>query len=492
MQRKIKYCTWLLLTIACCQLLNAQQPGSSTTTGPAVGDTLAPATTPTSTPPPNSERNSFLVRNIYIEGNKKTRPSVILRELTFKTGDSYMLQDLVNKFEMARQQLMNTTLFHEVVVALKSFDGYNVDVLIRVRERWYLFPVPYIKPVDRNLNQWIVEQKADLSRVDYGIKLLYNNATGRNDKLRLWLINGYTKQVQFTYDRPYFDRKMRWGWSFGYSMGKNQEINYNTIDNKQVFLKADGYIRNFLRTNGELTYRKAIRTKHRFGIAYTVEGISDTVAKLNPDYFLNERTKIRYPELYYLMTYYNLDYNPYPTKGYAAEISVSQKGFDKAMNAFQVAAKWSGTWPTSKKTFFNLNLFGTVKVPFEQPYYNRRLLGYNNIFMQGYEYYVVDGVAGGYLKAAFTRKIFNFSFNLPGYKKMPPLRVPVNIYGRIYGNTGYIYDPKPGENALANKMLYSSGIGLDIVTIYDFVLKLDWSFNQMGQNGVFFHRKGVF
>jgi hypothetical protein len=61
-------------------------------------------------------------------------------------------------------------------------------------------PVPYIKVVDRNINQWIVEQNAKLDRINYGLKLLYNNVSGRNDKLNLYLINGYTKQISLSYD----------------------------------------------------------------------------------------------------------------------------------------------------------------------------------------------------------------------------------------------------------------------------------------------------
>src|SRR5205085_3575786 len=137
------------------------------------------------------------------------------------------LQELVKKFDIARKQLMNTTLFHEVVVALKSFDGYYVDVSVDVKERWYIFPIPYFKPVDRNLNQWLVEQKASFSRVNYGAKLLYNNATGRNDKLRAWFIDGYTKQISFSYDRLYIDKAMMWGLSTSFAVGKNKEVNYN-------------------------------------------------------------------------------------------------------------------------------------------------------------------------------------------------------------------------------------------------------------------------
>jgi outer membrane protein assembly factor BamA len=485
-----KYCLWLLLALACHQSLFSQESGGPEGKPKKEKDKHEKKSDDAYVVP--AGESPFIVRDIVISGNRKTRDNIILRELSFKSGDAYLLQDLVNKFELARQQLMNLALFHEVTVALKSFDGYKVDVAVTVRERWYLFPIPYLRPVDRNLNQWIVEQKASLDRVDYGMKLMYNNATGRNDKLRATIISGYSRQILLNYDRPYIDRKMRLGLSLGMSLGKNREMNYNTIDDKQVFIKDKGYLRNFWRGYMELSYRKAIRTRHRLGIAYATEELADTIVKLNPDYFPGGRKKIAFPELYYFFNYTFLDYIPYPTKGYAAELYFSKKGIDKSLNSWEMGVKGSGNWPMGKKAFFSLNSFATVKLPFDQPYYNRRLLGYSSTFMQGYEYYVVDGVAGGYIKASATRRLLNFNLNFKGTKKIAPLRIPVNIYGRVYGNTGYIYDPQPGKNFLANRMLFSSGIGIDIVTFYDFVFKLDWSFNQLGQNGLFFHRRSIF
>ena len=120
------------------------------------------------------------------------------------------------------------------------------------------------------------------------------------------------------------------------------------------------------------------------------------------------------------------------------------------------------------------------------------MLGYSDVYLQGYEYYVIDGVVAGYLKAALNRKLFNFSIRLPVVRKLTPQRIPVSFYGKIYGNAGYVYNKNPGENTLTNKMLYSGGIGIDVLTMYDFTLKLEWSFNQLGQNGLFLHRKSIF
>ena len=156
-----------------------------------------------------SESAPVTIRDIIISGNKKTNERIILREIPFKEGEQYELNDLVKKIADAKRQLMNTVLFHEVAVEIKSFEENNADILIAVKERWYLFPIPYFKYIDRNLNEWLFENNASLKRVNYGIKVLYNNVSGYNDKLNLWLINGYTKQISINYDRLYIDKKLK-------------------------------------------------------------------------------------------------------------------------------------------------------------------------------------------------------------------------------------------------------------------------------------------
>ncbi|MER3497525.1 MAG: hypothetical protein C4308_02225 [Chitinophagaceae bacterium] len=432
----------------------------------------------------------FVIRNIVITGNKKTKPSIILREVPFREGDKLPLQQLVTKFETARKQLMNTSLFHDVVVALKSLEGYNVDILVEVKERWYLFPVPYFKMVDRNINQWLVQHNASFDRVNYGLKMIYNNSTGHNDKMNMWLVSGYTRQVAMNYDRPFFDKKMKWGGKLGFTLGKNREVNYNTINNKEVFLKdSSHYIRSYFTANVELNYRPAIKTKHKFGFTYVAERVEDTIVKLNPKYFTNSRNTIRFPMLYYTMVYKDVDFIPYPLKGFEGMVTVAKKGFNKDVNVWEISTIGGHYWEIFPKTYFAVNAFGTVKLPFHQPFFNTRLMGYGDFGMQGYEYYVIDGVAGGAVKTTFSRELFGFYIPLPKTKYQTTDRIPFRIYGKIFGNTGYVYNEEPGTNSLTNRMLYSGGLGIDIVTFYDIVLKLEWSFNQLGQNGLYLHKK---
>src|ERR1700756_3284494 len=77
---------------------------------------------------------AYTVGKIFITGNKKTKNYIIERELSFRSGDSISLHDLVTAFQMAHDRLINTHLFNEVVIYLKNFRGYEADVQIEVKE----------------------------------------------------------------------------------------------------------------------------------------------------------------------------------------------------------------------------------------------------------------------------------------------------------------------------------------------------------------------
>ncbi|NDE78762.1 MAG: outer membrane protein assembly factor, partial [Chitinophagaceae bacterium] len=214
---------------------------------------------------------SFLISSLVVKGNKKTKSTILLREVPFRAGMHFSLAELIDLFQRGEQQLMNTTLFHTARIYASKFEGNCLEVTIEVAERWYLFPFPFFSLVDRNFNQWLVEHNASLQRVNYGLKLLYNNPTGHNDRMRLWLINGYTKEVSLSYEKPYFDRKMQWGYRVAVRTGKGREVNYNTEEDKQLFLRYPDFVRWFSSAGTELIYRPKLYARHSFGFYYYQE-----------------------------------------------------------------------------------------------------------------------------------------------------------------------------------------------------------------------------
>lgn len=430
----------------------------------------------------------FTVSDIHIEGNKKTKEKIILRELSFEKGEQYPLNELVAKFTKTKERLLNTSLFQTVVVSLKSLNGYDATVNIAVTERWYIFPIPFIDVVDRSFQHWMKNEGMDLNRVKYGIKTTHKNLTGRNDRLTFNLTNGYTKKLSFRYDGLQLDHRLKWTAGFSTAYGKNREIGYATINNMGVgYRNPDRFVHTYFGASADVTYRPAIKTRHSFSLGYNNERILDTIAKAS-ELFPGQRNRISYAEASYRLHYADADFLPYPTRGYVAEFLLEKKGFGGDINLWQATAKASASWPLSLKSFMNLRMTGMVKLPFEQPYKMKGFVGGKNMYIQGYEDYVIDGVAGGFTKLTFARQFLNTSVRIPSQRIKRLNHIPVKVYGKVFTNAGYIYnEPHENFNSLNNQFLYSGGIGLDIVLFYDFTLKVEWSLNHLGQNGIYLH-----
>ena len=435
------------------------------------------------------------IRNIFVTGNKKTREYIIRREIAFTEGHSVATNNLIPLIERARENIYNTQLFLEVKPQIKNWVNGMVDVYFEVRERWYLFPLPYFKLVDRNLNQWISEQNASLQRVNYGLKFGWNNVSGRNDKLRVYLVAGYTRQYSFNYEQPFADKKLKHGFSIGFSFNQNRQVNDLTEFNKQVFFPEGnsnnelGILKQQIRADLGYSYRPDIYKKHFLRFSFIDEKVNDTIIKLNPDYFFNGRKAVSFPELSYTYTYANVDTITYPLRGIITGFSITQKGLglSKGMNAWQFDASFARYITVARKHHFSVQLYGKLKLPFNQPFYNLKAIGYSDFFMRGLENYVVDGVASAISKFTYRRKIFQTSIPTSIHKKDSYYRIPLKIYFKTYADVGYSYLRNPVNTLLNNKMIYTGGFGFDIITFYDFQLKFEFSFNQLGQNGLFLH-----
>ncbi|HVF81821.1 MAG TPA: POTRA domain-containing protein [Flavisolibacter sp.] len=437
----------------------------------------------------NSTDTFYTVKDIFITGAKRTRSSTILRELSFRTLDTYPLSQIIQKLEQAQRQLMNTRLFRSVVVYLNSLDEQNVLINIEVTERWYFFPEPFLRLANGTFSQWN-ERGRKLEDLNYGIRLTQNNFSGRNDRVQLQLTNGYSKKIALQYQGLYFDEDLKWWGNINLAHGKNRELNYATENNKLLAVKnPDGFLYEYFQTSFDLVYRPAIRTRHQFTIGYISNRVGDTVAKLNENYSPSDAT-YHHPYISYGVSFTDYDFNPYPTRGRAWDASIQKTGINSPVNLWQLSAKGTKYWPVGKNGYFSSMAAGTIKLPFKQPYITQGFLGYGDAFLQGYENYIVDGVAGGYTKQTIGLNVINKQLTLPFNKRFPSLRnVPFKVYLKAFANAGYVHNPNETlRNALNNRMLYSTGLGLDIVAFTDLIFKIEWSFNQIGQNAIYLHQ----
>ena len=119
------------------------------------------------------------------------------------------------------------------------------------------------------------------------------------------------------------------------------------------------------------------------------------------------------------------------------------------------------------------------------------MFGYGDLYLRGLEKYVIDGVAGVMARHTVRRQILNFS--IPTFLKSTSHdRIPFKIYARTFSDIGYAHNPNITHNSLSNRLMYTGGFGIDVVTFYDFIIRLDYSFNQLGQKDIFLHIKNDF
>jgi outer membrane protein assembly factor BamA len=433
-----------------------------------------------------------IVNHIIIEGNLKTKEQMILRELDITTGDTLQALQKEAALLRNRNKIFNTHLFVTVDLSIQTIDRTSAYLLIRVTERWYIFPMIIFEIADRNFNEWWFERGRSLNRTQYGVRIAHKNFRGRGEQLRATAQFGFTKRFDLAYTIPYLDLAQKHGMGFDISYAQNKSVAFETRGHKLQYTDSESVLRTRFSTSIRFTRRNRYYSFHTIEAKYNYNTIDDTIAFLNPNYFLEGRTRQQYFRLAYNLAIDRRDIAAYPLKGHLFSMNISRAGFTKKEDVKLTAlyADISVYRPITKKYYWTASLRGKASTPGRQPYFNYRGFGYGQDYVRGYEYYVVDGQHYGLAKLTLKRELLNVQKHIP---HLMPLRqfqtIPIAMYLKVYGDAGYVVDHTYNveNNRLSNTMLYGGGVGLDIVTFYNTVFRIDASVNKQLEKGLFFH-----
>jgi outer membrane protein assembly factor BamA len=438
------------------------------------------------------------IQSIKVTGNKRTKDYIILREIQFKEG-GYLPKSLVSQnFIQARTQVYNTNLFIEVKIDSTVLPDSSLQVNVAVKERWYIFPTPQFSLVDRSYKEWINTFNADFNRVVYGLDFTHYNFSGRRDQLSITVLSGYARNISIGYSSPYSNSKLTEGFAISGSYTKNREVGYKTrFDNKPlVYPKLDSgivYRPDFVRDNyqldGAYSWRRGYfkRTSVSLGLNYLVVNDSIIDPKYNPNYFNTGKASQFYTDINFGVSYANTDRNAYPLKGLKYNYGISKRGlgFSGGINSTSFFGSFAKYISHKNNFYSSIRSSGIIKVPFDQAYINQRAIGYGSLRLRGLELFVIDGVAAFTTNYTFSKKIVSFKIPVPFKIKALPY-IPFTFFAKTYTDIGYSYIPQQYNTRLNNRFLYTGGFGLDILSVYDIALKIEYSFNQLGQSGIFF------
>ncbi|WP_317167804.1 BamA/TamA family outer membrane protein [Spirosoma sp. KUDC1026] len=462
-----------------------------------------------------------VIRSVGLIGNYKTKDRIILREMSLHTGDTVRLSDLPERITWDQRNISNTVLFVTVDIktTLTTADSVytadtpnlttpvdsaglaassekpaqlaQLDLTVIMKERWYIIAYPVFDIADRNLNEWWYDRGRDLRRTIYGGRLSYRNVTGTNDRLQLAIERGFLQRTVLSYSRPYIDKAQKTGLRFDLSYSTNKEIPYRTQADKWLFVRSDELLRTRMYAELILSHRRGLYQYHTAGVRYNLNEIADTIARLNPDYFLNGQTRQRYLSLSYGYRYDRRDNVVYPLQGKLITAGGGISGLLPGDNFRFVDAYASMTryWSLGKQFYLASGVRGRVTWPTRQPYYNLRGLGSSVDMVRGYELYVVDGQRTAIWRNSLRYQLFNVRKELSWLHIRQFNTLPIAAYITAFGDAGYVSSTvaEQYQSRLANRPLLGTGMSLDVVTFYNLVIRFSGTINAQGKTGFFFN-----
>lgn len=439
----------------------------------------------------------IIINSIKIEGNFRTKNSIILRELTFKKGDTLPATTWAEDTLLSKNNLHNTQLFNFVHFDTTANPDGGIDVTIKVVERWYVWPVPIFQLEERNFNTWWVQDHRSLDKVDYGLVFSDNNSRGRKEILRVKLQLGYTQQWGVSYIIPYITKDQNLGLQFNFTSSQNKEIAYTSVGNILTFLSTPNSTLQQQYTSAlDLTYRQGFYNTHYLELNFAACYINDTILKLTNQYLPFNYTSTAFFGGKYYFKRDVRDRVAYPLTGYFFDFSLNDYGFGVAIpkeQAFNITYLQSSLhlyYKIINGLYYSAEVEGKVSQNESQPYYLQRGLGYGNDFVRGYEYYVIDGNDFGLVKNELKYRILNVPVQQLPIKGIPQFdKAYYAFYLTAFSDLGYVglANKNVENNFLADKYLWGNGVGIDFVAYYDIVLRFEYSFNQLNQNGFFLH-----
>lgn len=435
-----------------------------------------------------------VIEDMELSGNVKTKDQVIFREMIVQIGDTIALDLLPEKLRQSESLLMNTGLFTRATIRYKDWkaETNRVTLMIETEEAWYIYPVPAFQLADRNFNVWWVDHNASLRRTIFGLDFTHLNTTGRGDRLKFSFQLGYTQRYRLRYNTRALNKAQTLGLNASFSYSQNREVNYATVENRQVFYDNEEDI-NYHRFQGDLTfsYRPKFLKRHDFRLGFRHNEITDKIAdELNPDFFLNGRAQQRFAILEYFFSYDNRDNRGYPMAGRYYSASLEKDGLGIYSDRNGLTSEFEYHFYKNLTQKLNLGVVSKLKYSFirsQQPYNDNRAIGFSGNSLRGYEFYIVDGLDMLLLNTHFKYPILNFEINLG---RLMPLqafrRIPIRMNFSAHNDFGYVNNPyEKAVNPFNNRLLWGTGFGIDTIFYFDFVLTLEYSFNHLGESGIF-------
>ena len=434
----------------------------------------------------NPSIDYYIIDKIKIEGNKRTKRDIIIRELSINEGDELIKSKTIDIIEEEKRKLINTNLFNEVEIKIKLIDNNKIEILIVLIESLYVLPSIIFELSDRNFNDWWENFNHDLSRINYGAGLMHYNLSGRADAFEFSFRGGFIRELYSSYYIPYISKKQKGGLELDFNFIDYDHLNFETNNHVPIFYKSKNSLLKKIATSIEYSHRESFYNYHYFIIEHNNFKVNDTLKTLNDRYYF-DRNMINSINVGYEFDRDFRDIKNYPLKGFRLNIQVKKNGLGifNNINKWKTKIYYSNYFSLKNKTYYSFN-FSTLYSSKNQPF----LLYESLDKIRGFEKYLINGYSYLTFRNTFKRNIFSKIYSRNNDKFIKRVKnIPLEIYFKMFYDSGYIwkYENQRSNNFLNNKYIYSYGIGLDIVTLKNISFSSELSRNSLNEFNLSFN-----
>lgn len=446
------------------------------------------------------------ITGAYVTGNKLTKERIITRELDFTTGDSLATfqhkksidfqskrfasgdsSELNLRLNYSRENLINTKLFLTVDLFIEQVEGNKYRLHIDVVERhcWWLFPV--VKLNAPNFNEWL--RAPHWSDLSMGLFFSHNNLWGLSHQGSFIGYFGKSYAFGLGYYIPWIGKGEKIGLRIGVIYENLYTIEYGSVENKRQMIYEENSQQD-IRMSATFTLRPGLYNYGTIKLYGQWIQISDSVLKLDSNFLAGKKKSNISMSLYADYYYDSRNSHSYPLNGNLLRAFVDKLGLglvNHEVDLFYYGIDFH-FYQTLSRKFFMAEMVKAVNAAGQNyPYYYQQDMPHKNDFIRGYDLYTIRGDQMYYFRSNAKYELIkpNVKKTKPGEEKSKFKNVQYAFYLNVFADCGYVVNKFTQDNPLSNKMLYSWGAGIDFVSYYDLVLRLEYAFTSTWHQGLF-------
>lgn len=429
-------------------------------------------------------QTSIKLSSINFDGNNRSKKEFLLNYITLEENVEYDSSEYQARLNESLENLNNSMLFIYVSSLLEISQSMKLTFV--VQERWYVWPNPKFRIHETNFNTWL--KSPDLRRASYGLDLQVNNIKGNGGQLGIGGTYGYLRGGKITYYQPFL-AKSKYALIAGLLYHQRDEFIYGTRQNLRQFYRNENTQSVSDQTQGYLgtQYMFTQRAYLKLLLGHQNFNLDDSLALLN-EILPEKRSNASLNSLYLQFRNDNRNNSAYPTQGSFSDIGLHLyqwddgkhdiKMFAEYRNYQQLGAKWYSGVGIKVRGFINRNV----------PYILQDGLGYR-YYIRSFESVVLDNQYYALFKSVLKYKLMDKVWHIKFLRTKQFNRVPMQAYITGFVDAGYFGEFKNNlsENTYNDEILTGYGIGLDLSSYYDRVIRFETSYNVLLGLGFYVH-----